>query len=63
MVFIEELLFPLKPRIHVLVALQETLVNALGESLQQVAELFLGVLGTDTQLQRSTNQILKPEQL
>lgn len=53
-ILIQEFLLSLKPRLHVLVPLQETLVNAFGEPLQQAAQFLLRVFGTDTHLPRET---------
>ena len=56
MIVIQKLLLCLKPLVHILVAFQEGLIDALRESLEQATQLLLRVLATYTQLQKREDE-------
>lgn len=52
MVLRQELLLPFKPRVNILMALEDNgFIDALGKTLKERAKLLASILGTDTQLQ------------
>lgn len=51
MIISKELLFSLKPRVHIFMVLEDHgLINALREALPYGSHTFLGILPADTQL-------------